>query len=122
MVNLLIRLVISAIAIIISSFLLSGVAVEDYLAALIVAAFLAILNSTVRPLLIVLTIPVTIFTLGLFLLVINALMVMIAAYFIDSFVVVNFWWALAFSLILSVLNGLFSGMVNKDNQDKRSYR
>lgn len=114
MLNLLIRLVISAIAIVIAAFLLSGVSVEDYWAALIVAAFLAILNSTVRPILIILTIPVTIFTLGLFLLLINALMVMIAAYFIDSFIVVNFWWALAFSLILSILNGLFSGMAKKE--------
>jgi putative membrane protein len=120
MLNLFIRLVISAIAIIIAAYLLSGVSVEDYLAAIIVAAFLAILNSTIRPLLIILTIPITIFTLGLFLLVINALMVMIAAYFLDSFVVENFWWALAFSLILSILNGLFSGMANKENE--RSFR
>ena len=120
MLNLLIRIVISAIAIVIAAFLLSGVSVEDYWAALIVAAFLAILNSTVRPILIILTIPVTIFTLGLFLLVINALMVMIAAYFIDSFIVVNFWWALAFSLILSILNGLFSGMAKKE--ENKTYR
>jgi putative membrane protein len=116
MLNLLIRLVLTAIAIIIAGFLLkSGVQISDYLAAVFVAAFLAILNSTIRPILVILTIPITLFTFGLFLLVINALMVMIAAYFIDGFHVENFWWALAFSLILSLINGVFSELADKKN-------
>jgi putative membrane protein len=116
MLNLLIRLVLTAIAIVIAGFLLkSGVQISDYLAAIFVAAFLAILNSTIRPILVILTIPITLFTFGLFLLVINALMVMIAAHFIDGFHVENFWWALAFSLILSLINGVFSELADKRN-------
>src|SRR5690606_4397439 len=67
---------------------------------------LALLNLTVKPILIFLTIPITVFTLGLFLLVINAVIVLIAAEIVPGFVVDGFWWALLFSLILSLINSL----------------
>jgi putative membrane protein len=62
----------------------------------------------VRPVLIVLTIPVTIFTLGLFLLVINAAIILLADWLVTGFTVDGFWWALLFSLILSVVNSIFN--------------
>jgi len=64
----------------------------------------------VKPILILFTIPITILTLGLFLLVINAIIILMVDYFVDGFYVDGFWWALAFSLILSVFNSLFSDL------------
>lgn len=108
--NFFIKLILSALAVIITSYLLSGVVVDGFLVALIVAALLALLNTIVRPILVVLTIPITIFTLGLFLLVINAIIILIADEIIPGFEVNGFWWALLFSLILSIINALFQGL------------
>jgi putative membrane protein len=85
--------------------------VASFWDALIVVIILALLNVTIKPLLIILTIPVTILTLGLFLLVINALMILLVDYFLSGFNVDGFWWALAFSLILSLLTSLFEGLI-----------
>jgi putative membrane protein len=90
---------------------LPGITVENFWVALIVAALLALLNVTLKPILVVLTIPVTILTLGLFLLVINALIILLADALISGFMVSNFWWALAFSLILSIVTSLFESIV-----------
>lgn len=111
-----IRFLLNGLAIVLTAYLLPGVTVSDYLTALIVALVLAIVNVIVKPVLIVLTIPITFITLGLFLLVINALMILLADYFIDGFYVDGFWWALAFSLILSVFNSLFSDLTENKNQ------
>jgi putative membrane protein len=100
------RIIVSAISIVITSYLLSGVHVKDLLTALIVAVVLAILNGLVKPILIILTIPVTIITLGLFLFVINALMIIIAGNLVPGFKVDGFWWALLFSIILSLITSL----------------
>lgn len=108
--NFFIKLILSALAVIITSYLLSGVVVDDFLVALAVAALLALLNTVVRPILVVLTIPITIFTLGLFLLVINAIIILIADGIIPGFEVDGFWWALLFSVILSIINALFQGL------------
>jgi len=104
--NFLIRLLITALAVIISSYLLPGVEVDSFLTAVIIGAVLALLNVTLKPILIILTIPVTIVTMGLFLLVINAIMILVADAFVTGFYVEGFWWALAFSLILWVVNSL----------------
>jgi len=83
--------------------LLPGIKVADFRIAVIVAAVLAIINAFVKPILILLTLPITILTLGLFLLVINAFMLMLTSYLVSGFVVVNFWWAILGSLIMSIL-------------------
>src|SRR5690242_8294293 len=106
--NTIIRFLLTGLAVVLTAYLLPGVWVKDYFAALIVALVLAIVNAIVKPILIVLTIPITVFSLGLFLLVINALMILLVDYFVDDFTVSGFWWALAFSLILSIFNSLFS--------------
>ncbi|QSE96731.1 phage holin family protein [Fulvivirga lutea] len=111
--NFLVKLLISGLAVILTSYLLPGVSVDGYFAAVLVAAILSLLNVIVRPILIVLTIPITVFTLGLFLLVINALMILIADYFIPDFYVDNFWWALLFSVILAVINSIFADFSKK---------
>lgn len=100
----LIRLLISAVFVYILSKILSGVHINNFTTALIFALVLSFLNAIVKPILILLTLPVTVFTLGLFLFVINACMILLAAKLTDGIVVNGFWWALLFSIILSVFN------------------
>jgi putative membrane protein len=106
MLDTLIKFVLTAVAVIIVSYLLPGVAVEGFFTAFILAVLLALLNATVKPVLIVLTIPMTFLTLGLFLLVINAIVILLADWILPGFDVVNFWWALLFSLLLSLTEAL----------------
>jgi putative membrane protein len=105
-----VRLFFTWIAIIIASYILPGIHISDFISALIAAAVLALLNTFVKPLLVILTIPITILTLGLFLLVINALIVMMGARIVDGFTVDSFWWALGFSLVVSVIVSLLETM------------
>jgi len=114
--NFFVKLILSAIAVIITSYLLGGVTVDDFFVALIVAALIALLNTVIRPLLVILTIPITIFTLGLFLLVINAVIILIADSIVPGFHVDGFWWALIFSIILSIINALFQGLGSSDRR------
>lgn len=107
------RFLLSGLAVLLASYLLPGVHVENFGYALLVALVLAIVNVFVKPLLVIFTIPITILTLGLFLLVINALMIMLVDAIIPSFTVDGFWWALAFSLILSLINGIFGGLADE---------
>lgn len=109
----LIRLLVNAIAIFVLGWLLPGIEVINVGVALVCALVLALLNAFIKPILIIITIPITIFTLGLFLLVINALMILVADYFIDGFLVRNFWWALLFSLLLGWINSAFAAQREK---------
>ncbi|HRH67255.1 MAG TPA: phage holin family protein [Bacteroidia bacterium] len=104
------RLFMSALAVIVTSLLLPGVHVDGAFTALIVAAVLALLNALVKPILIFLTIPITVLTLGLFLLVINAGMILLVDKLVDGFSVQGFWTALFFSIILSIVSALFSSL------------
>lgn len=113
--NVLVKILLSSIGVLIASYLLPGVYVEDFISAVIIAVLLSLLNVTVKPLLIVLTIPLTIFTLGIFLLVINGIIILIADSIIPGFQVDGFLWALIFSLVLSLINSLLSDL-NKENQ------
>lgn len=103
------RIIANSVAVVISAWVLSGVHLEGFMTAIIVALVLAFLNSIVKPLLVLLTIPVTVLTLGLFLLVINAIIIELAAYLVTGFTVDGFWSALFFSFILSFLNSVFLG-------------
>jgi putative membrane protein len=104
--SLLANLLISALAVYLTAWLLPGISVKSYWAAIGVAIVIGLLNVLVKPLLTVLTIPVTVITLGLFLFVIDALVVMLASKLLDSFQVNGFWWALLFSIIVSVVTNL----------------
>lgn len=104
------RFLLSGLAVLITGYLLPGVYVEHFGYALLVAIVLSIVNVLVKPILVIFTIPITILTLGLFLLVINALMIMLVDALTPGFSVDGFWWALAFSLILSLINGIFGGL------------
>jgi putative membrane protein len=101
--NIVLRIIISAVVAFALSYILSGVHIQSFVTALILAVVLGLLNIFVKPLLIILTLPITIFTFGLFLFVINALIILLAAKFVNGFRVDGFWWALLFSLMLSIL-------------------
>jgi putative membrane protein len=101
-----IKLLLTGVAAIIASYILPGVEIDTLVTALILAVVLALLNAVVRPILVILTIPVTILTLGLFLLVINALIILLADYLIAGFYVDGFIWALIFSLVLSAITAI----------------
>src|SRR5690242_749396 len=108
--NFLARLVVSALAVIVTSMILPGVHVDSAITSVIVAAVLAFLNAIVKPVLVILTIPITVFTMGIFLLVINACMILLAAKIVDGFKVDGFWIALLFSLVLSVVTSVFDSL------------
>lgn len=109
-----IRMLVSTIAVILTSYVLPGVRLESFLAALATALLIAFLNNIVKPILIILTIPVTLLTFGLFLLVINAAIIMIASGLIPGFYVDGFWYALLFSIILSAITAVMGSMVGSD--------
>ena len=113
--NVIVRFLLSGVAVLITAYLLPGVHVEHYGYALLVAAVLSIINIFIKPLLVIFTIPITILTLGLFLLVINALIILMVDYLTPGFNVDGFWWALAFSLILSILNSIFADLMKEKN-------
>lgn len=108
--NFFVKIILSAVAVLIVSYLLPGVYVDDFFAALVLAVVLALLNSLVKPILVVFTIPLTVFTLGIFLLVINAIIILIADGLVPGFQVDGFWWALFFSILLSVTNSLLTDL------------
>jgi putative membrane protein len=99
---------VNAIAVLLGAYFLDGVSVDNNTKAFIVALVIALLNAFVKPILVFLTIPATIVTLGLFLLVINAGIIIMADYLVDGFHVSSFWYALGFSLILSLITSLFN--------------
>lgn len=113
--NALIRFLLSGLAVLLAAYLLPGVDVRHYGYALLAAVIIALANVIVKPILVILTIPITVVTLGLFLLVINALIILLVDSLMGtSFEVDGFWWALAFSLILSIFNSLFTDVTKKE--------
>lgn len=114
--NIIIRFLLSGVAVMLTAYLLPGAHVEDYWAALLVAVLISVSNVIVKPILVIFTIPITILTLGLFLLVVNAVIILMVDYFVDGFYVDGFWWALAFSLILSVFNSLFGDLTKEKDR------
>ncbi len=103
-----IKIILSSFSVFVAGWLLEGVYINNYGTSILVALVLAVLDYVIKPILIFLTIPITVFTFGLFLLVINARIPLMASGMIPGFYIVNFWWALAFSLIVSVLNYLIN--------------
>jgi len=110
------QLIVSALAVIVSSMILPGVHVDNALTAIIVAAVLAFFNAIIKPVLVILTIPITILTMGFFLLVINAFLILLAAKIVDGFHVSGFWIAMLFSLLLSLVTGVFESIANRNNR------
>ena len=111
--KLIFKIVLTAIAVVVIAKFLPGVEIANYTSAIIVAIVLGILRITVKPILIFFTLPATIVTLGLFLLVINAVIIMLADYFVGGFEVSGFWVALLFSLLLSLFQSFLYSFLNE---------
>lgn len=114
--NYILRILLTAAAVFVLASVLPGIGISSYLSAIIVAIVLGFLNTLVRPILVILTIPITIVTLGLFLLVINAVMVVLADYFISGFSVSGLLPALIFSVLLSISQSVLHKLVKEDKK------
>jgi putative membrane protein len=118
--NFIVRLILNAVAILLTSYLLSGVHIEGFVAAFLLAFVLAILNAFLKPVLVILTIPISIVTLGLFLIVINAGVLYLATYFVDGTSIDGFWWAVLFGFIVSILNSILYGLAGEGKSSNRN--
>ncbi len=114
--KLVVKLLLNAIAVFVIANFLNGVHVDNYVTALIVAVVLSILNLFVKPVLVILTLPITIVTLGLFLLIINALIIVFADKLIDGFSVSSIWTAVVFSILLSVLQSVLHSFLKDEKK------
>ncbi len=111
--NYLFKVLLTALAVLIIAYLLPGVEVDDYGTAIWVAFIVGILFSILKPILVILTLPATILTMGLFLFVINAAMILLANSWIDGFSVSGFWIALLFSILLSLFESIIDKLMEK---------
>ncbi len=96
----------NSVAVFVTSKLLSGVEVKNFWSAVVVAGLLALVNIFIKPVVVLISLPVTILTLGLFAFVINALMIMLVDAMVKDFKVKNFWWALLFGIVMSPISYL----------------
>ena len=105
------RWIVNAAALLLVAYIYPGVQVESFLAALLAALVLGLVNAIVRPILVVLTLPVTLLTLGLFLFVINAFLFWLVAEVVHGFTVTGFWAALLGSILYSIVTLLTSWLL-----------
>lgn len=111
-----IKFLVTAIAAILASYVLPGVYIDGFLSAVILALLLGLMNVTVRPLLLILTIPATVLTFGIFIFVINALVILLCDAILPGFEVDNFWWALLFSIVLWLTNSLLNDLTSSKRE------
>jgi putative membrane protein len=104
----LLKWLIGAVAIVITAYLLPGVTVISFGIALIAALVIGLINTFIKPILFFFTLPINILTLGLFTLVLNALLIMLADAIVAGFEISTFWWAILFSLVLSIVSSVLS--------------
>ncbi len=109
------QLLLTAVLVVFLSYLLPGVSTDGFLTAILVAIALSFLNFIVKPILVLLTLPVTILTLGIFLLFINAFIIMMADWLVDGFQVENIWYALLFALLLAIGRSILFSTTERDN-------
>ena len=103
--------ILNAVALLIVAYILPGIAVSSFGSALIAALVLGLLNTLVKPVLVLLSLPITIVTLGLFLLILNGLLFWFAGSVLTGFTVNGFWWAMLGALIYSIVSGLLTGLL-----------
>ncbi|OGH10820.1 MAG: hypothetical protein A3B38_03920 [Candidatus Levybacteria bacterium RIFCSPLOWO2_01_FULL_36_13] len=113
MVAILLNWVVSAMVIFSVAYILPGVHVANFTSAIVLALVLGIINAILKPILLILTLPITILTLGLFALVLNALLILLAASVVPGFSVDGFIWALVFGLVLSIANTVVNNFLPK---------
>jgi len=108
--NIIGKLLIRTLAVLITAYLLPGVELEGLWTALVVVVVLGLFNILVKPIIIVLTLPVNILTLGLFTLVINGLLVLLTSLMVKGFMVDSLWTGLLFSLLLTIINWFLNSL------------
>lgn len=108
----LITLLLNSMALLVADYFVAGFQISGFLSAMLAALVLGLVNTFIRPVLLVLTLPVTFFTLGLFILVVNALAFVIASWFVPGFTVYSFWGALMGALITSIFSWILNGILN----------
>lgn len=111
--EIIINWVISSLAILSAAYLIPGIHITDFFTAFVLAIVLGIINAVIKPFLIIFTLPINILSLGLFTLVINALLILLASKIVPGFRVDSFWWALLFSIVLSVINSFLNNVVKR---------
>ena len=111
MVKLLLVWLINAVALIAVAYLLPGIGVSSFVTALIAALVLGLINAVIRPLLVLLTLPVTVLTLGLFIFVINGLLFWAVGSFVDGFVVQGFWWGVIGAIVYSIISWALAALL-----------
>lgn len=116
--NFVVKVLLSSFSVLVASWILNGVEIRNYFTAIGVAFVLAILNMILKPILVILTIPITILTFGIFLLVINALIAILAGHIVPGFYISGFWAAFWFSIIVSIINYLLN---LDDKKSRRNY-
>jgi putative membrane protein len=104
---------INAVALVAVAYLLPGIAVSNFVTALIAALVLGLVNAVIRPILILLTLPVTLLTLGLFIFVVNGLLFWLVGSFITGFVVSGLWWGIAGAVVYSIISWALSALLLK---------
>lgn len=112
--KIIINLLVTALIVFLLANFLPGIHVDGFGSSIIVVIVLAILNFLVKPILQIITIPITILTLGLFLFVINALIILLCSSLVGGFTVDGFWPALLFSLVLSIVQSIVGGLTSND--------
>lgn len=116
--TLILRLLFNALGLILIAELIPGITVDGLYPALIAAIVLGVLNIVIRPILLILTLPITILTLGLFSFVVNAALFLFAASFIEGFAVESFWYALLGSLLMSIISTIGNRFINQESTKK----
>jgi len=111
--NIIIKWLINTVAVTIAAFLIPGVKLTGLGAALLAAVVLGLVNAVIKPIFIILTLPINILTLGLFTLVINALMVLLVGKLVPGFEIFGFWWAMLFSIILTTVSAILNAMTKE---------
>jgi putative membrane protein len=115
----LLKLLVSSLAVFFSAYILDGVYLAGFPTAILVALIMGFLNAFLKPVLVVLTIPITLVTFGLFLLVINAVIIVLADYALTGFAVNSFFTAVLFSIIVSVITWLLEALANPKPKKER---
>jgi putative membrane protein len=116
----LLKLLVTSLAVFFSAYILNGVYLEGFPTAILVALLMGFLNAFLKPILIILTIPITLVTFGLFLLVINAVIILLADYALTGFTVDSFFTAVVFSIIVSVITWILEAIANPKSNKERA--
>ena len=111
--QIIINLLVNGLAVFITAQLLPGVSINNFTTAIIVGVVLGIINTLIKPVLLILTLPLNIMTLGLFTFILNGLLILLTSMLITGFSVKNFWWAFLFSIVISLVNSVLHSFTKR---------